>query len=317
MKKQMFISLVVGSFLPVAAMAEPVFTGTVTAGYGSTNIKAFGFSQRVNTPSLKFDSNLAINDQFDVGLSLGLAKADIKGSGFKLDITNVSIAPRYKFGNGYSMGVYFDQVSGGLSAFPITLKAKSFGLTAGYEMANWDIEGFIGGTNYNTALVVDLKSTDMGVRANYAVSDQLHIGGHLAHSKIKVAGVPLSVKGTSIGIEGDYQIGNGLSAFGGLSQQRGSIGGLGSAKMNTGSLGVGYTIAGTSGGNMGPIMLSLEAAKSNISAVGTSVAKATTWKFGVTVPIGAAKSGTPLNSHARSINNGNRHIAQSLVGTLF
>ena len=302
---------------PVAAQADNMFSGTLTAGYsfGSASIDGGGPSMDINTASLRGDLNLMFSESFDAQLGFTLLMVDPDLGPVDLSLMGLEATANYHFGGGWSAGLYLENGdldinnAGILSA--ISPEHQAYGVTLAYATSNWQVEGFLGGTKIDPLdELVDYDILSYGLNGTFMVNEQLTIGGHITRSDIDIE--TISTDAMSVGIGAFYDINDQFSVYGGLSNV--SFDDFGAdVDLTAYSLGLAYTLAGDSAL---PATLSLELVRNDLSAsLGgpSGGAKIDEVRFGVSIPLGKAAANRPLNSHALQTMQGHHDVFSAIL----
>lgn len=302
MKTLLCSSAIVFASLTSIASAQDV-SGAVTLGFGSSDIS----DVPVDLSSATLDGR--VNASFGNGVLLG-ARADVANINIDdtPDVTASVIGASlgYAFGNGARVGGYVEQGKLSFSPLEMNPSVTSYGLSAGYSMANFTVDGFVGRSETNPDLPAGIKVTDYGVVAKYTPASNLTFGGNLMRTHI--SGMGDSVDVDMIGVAGVYGINEQWAVFGGVSNTS-----VMSADLTTFGLGASYDMAALV---HFPMVASLELARTKISGYGAS-GDMDTIRLGFTVPFGASASKVPLNSAADAVLNPTHSVVTSTLLSAF
>ena len=315
--KKTLISASIFALASTAASAQGAFVGDLTFGYTLGEISSGGFSQDADTLSLRMHSTVTLSDAFEFDLNLGSRSTDVASTPLEFDSTYIAVIPRYTFDNGLIFGAYFETVDNGLNLLPIDLGGSSYGLSLGKDFGNWDIEGFIGASDFDLLdlVPVNIDLMDIGLRAGWDVNDRFHMGGHFIYSQIDTPAPVGSIGIMSLGVGGQYLINDNWAAYGSLSRQwvdetiSGTPIELGGTRY---AIGASYTFTGVGM----PIVASLELARTDLSIDQpiNGSADFDEVRFGVTIPLGHSGRSTPLNSSYREVTGGGHSALSHLLG---
>ncbi|MBR9842437.1 MAG: hypothetical protein GYB25_04710 [Rhodobacteraceae bacterium] len=317
MVNRIFTVAAVAAFCAPAAQAEVTFDGVLTFGYSMGELSSGGFALDVDTTSLRMDSKLRFSDNFDVEFGLGTQIYSPDGTNVDLSTLAIDVTPRYHFGNGWSLGAYYENAdfdinnAGLLSAIGIEL--ESYGLLVGYGQDAWEVEGFIGSTELDPlGALIPYDVLSYGLRGTYAISDRFTMGGHLLATDISSPALPTDLNAYSAGLSGFYDVNNEWTVFAGVSKAWASEFGVDVDAVGI-SIGGSYDLTSVMSF---PATLSLEYVNTDLSASagGPSVgADVEEFRFGITIPLGGKANPRPLNSHAYQVMKGGHNIVTALI----
>jgi hypothetical protein len=286
-------------------MAQDI-SGAVTLGYAKSDVS--DISQNIYTNSL--DARAKVN--FDNGVMLGANANAVRGHAQDLSghITGsvLGVQGGYQLPNSLRFGVYAEKAKLDVTGLGTDLSATSAGITAGYDYAGVNMDGFIGRTTTNPDLPSGVDVNDYGIALKYAAMPKMTVGGSLMRTRISDGGNHIDLD--LIGVAGTYEINDQWTAFGGLTRTK--VSDL-DAKVTTFGLGVSYDM--TSLVNFASTA-SLEYANTKLD-VGGSDGSLKSLRLGVTIPFGKETGKVPMNSVADSILNPTHSALSSTVLSAF
>lgn len=289
MKKTTLLALMI-STAPFSAMADSV-TGALTLSYtehseGSDSMDTKGLDGRLN---VDMDNGLSFG--FDIG------RSNMSQTGVPVDFEAefYSVDARYRFGNGFSAGVFADRLSMGIDLLPIDLTIKTNGFILGYETSDFTVEGIVGSTDVGFFLVVlpDVDIKNYGITGRYTGVEGLNVGATFLRAHL--------TDGTDsedidfAGVAGTYMVHESLMVFAGASSLDMSLGG---DNLDAFGLGLSYDLSAQLGFASS---VSFEYGQTSMGGDGLDV-----MRLGLTIPLGKAGPVLPMNSVADAILNPRR-----------
>lgn len=318
MKQNLFLAASLAALCaPVAAVANNTFSGTLTAGYsfGNASIDGGGPSVNVNTASLQGDLNLRFSDRFDADLGFTMLMVNPDLGPVDANLMAIDAAVTYRFDGGWRAGLYFENGdldinnAGRLSL--ISPEHQAYGVSFGYDAADWQVTGFIGGTRIDPLdELTDYDILSYGLNATYTVNDQFTVGGHITRSNIDIGSA--STNAMSFGVGAFYDINEQFTVYGGLSRVGFDDFGF-DVDLTAYSLGLAYTLSGESAL---PATFSLELVRNDLSLSSSGPngsGKLDEIRFGVSIPLGNTTARRPLNSHALQTMQGHHDVLSAVL----
>lgn len=285
--------------LPTLATAQDMgVSGAVTLGFGTHDVS--DIDQDLQTTSLDGRIDIDFGNGFAMGVDGGYLDLSIDDVPVDFEAKFIGVDGRYAFANGFSMGAYYEDLTASADILPIDLSLDSWGVTAGYEIDDVDLGLFIGQSSTSPSLSPDIDFRDLGLTASYSGVENLALGAAFLRTTIKNPGDDVDVD--FLGLAATYALNDQFSIFAGLSQSDLEI--L-DADATTFGLGAGYNLPAMGGVNS---TVSLELARTSLSAGGSDAGDLDTVRLGLTFPLGGNGGAAPLNSVADSILNP-RHSA--------
>jgi hypothetical protein len=294
-------SLGLGLGLPQALSAQEI-SGAASLGYGKLTGPAD--FEEAGIRALDGQMTLAYDNGLMLGARAASARADFEGIDEDASINVFGLTAGAGFANFWNGGFYYEFGDLSIDGFG-NESIDSHGVFLGYDSDLMAFELFAGKTDGYALAGTDLDWTDLGARAAVNIGATGRIGGHVQRSRLSESGESANL--LSYGLGGHYGFAQGFSAFAGLTRAEVEdvVG-----EMTTFGIGMGYDLS--TAANF-PATLSLELARTRLDD-GTDRADLDTIRFGVTLPLGAARS-LPLNSVAASALNPNRTaLSTALVG---
>ncbi|WP_216665424.1 porin [Pseudoruegeria sp. HB172150] len=278
------------------------WNNTVTLGVGGGNLS--DGNGEVVFYTLDASGDVSYRSGFVLEYDLSLLRAepgDITGD---TDGSMIGLAPRYRFGSGFSAGAYLENATVAATGLSIDTEATSYGLTAGYETGPWSFSAFYGISDTEGALPDGSDVTDYGLGLTYILSD-----------RVTLAANTIQTRADTSGGDGDadlyqfaatYQINQSWGLFGGA-----SFGSVDTptedGDISTFGIGGSYYFGDTF---KVPLTASLEYARSNLdSSLGDG--EMNTVRFGLTIPLSGSGTYLPLNSVAGGVINSRRSAISS------
>jgi hypothetical protein len=299
MKINLILPLGVAVLLP-CALAAQTFDGSVTVGYGLSDISGLG---TVHTPSIDGRFGYDLGNGLKFGADISGVRGSKNGLTGNISALSAGVFGAYSFANGVNLGAYSETASVDATGLTGDISVHSYGLLGGYDIETVKVTGFFGKSNTSPNLPAGVDIKDMGISGRVQVSDQVTVGGSLARSTVSGGGA--SVDLNTIGLAGSFQVDQSWTVFGGLTDA--SISNV--AGITTFGLGASYDMSGSL--RQGSAV-SLEVARSNVGGVGNI----NTLRIGLSVPLGATSNAVPLNSVAESAMNPRRNtLATGILST--
>ncbi len=314
---KIFLSVCAITLGATAATAQATFEGDLNLGYSFGNFSIESEDIDLDTFSLRMHSTVSLSEALEFDLNVGHRSSSVDGVPLSLDTTYLAIAPRYTLANGLTFGAYFDTSDNSLDNIPVDFSTSSYGLSLGKNSGTWDIEGFIGVSDYKILdyAFLDADVVDMGVRGGIDISDQLRLSSQFIYTQVDTPYAPTN-EVFSAGLGGQYLINDNWAAFGSLSRQsfdeRGSsLDGLEMSGTRY-SVGTSYTFYTANK----PVVASLEWVRTDVKISDSSTIKGEfdEIRLGVTIPLGHSSRPTPTNSNARNVVGGGHSALTQLIG---
>jgi hypothetical protein len=279
----------------LAAAQDITMSGGLTLGFGTHDVSEI--DQGLQTTSLDGRIDVDFGNGFSMGVDVGYLDLAIDEVPIDLSAQFIGLEGGYALANGLSFGAYFEDLTASADILPIDLSLESYGLTAGYRMEGFEFGAFFGqsSTSPDLGLLAGIEIDSFGLTARYTGVERLTLGGAFLRDTLQSGGDSADID--FLGVAADYAINEQFSVFGGLSKT--SVDLL-DVDVSTVGLGVGYNLPELSGVNS---TLSLELARSSLSAGGSDVGDLDTIRLGLTIPLGGKGNAVPLNSVADSILN--------------
>ena len=296
MKRALAVYLLTISAPTLAVAQDLSYSGALTLGVGFHSVS--DIDQDLRTTSLDGRLDFDFGNGFSFGVDAGYLDLDIDEVPVDFNAQFIGLDVAYRFANGMSLGAYTEQLTASADLLPIDISLKSSGITAGYDASGLQLGAFIGQSDTSPELPgTDLQ--DLGLTAKYAPMEGLKLGAAFLRTTVDTAGPEVDLD--FLGLAATYVINDSFTVFGGVSKT--SLDLL-DADATTMGLGAGYLLP------MGGVTstLSLELARTDLSAGGIGGGDLDTVRLGLTLPLGGKGSEAPLNSVADSVFNP-RHSA--------
>jgi hypothetical protein len=274
--------------IPVAAPAQE-FGGAVTLGFGTTDIS--DIPQDIGSRSLAFSGGVDFGNGLALSGDLGIGTLDIDDVPFDISARIMGLDADYRFGGGFRIGAYAERATLSIDGLPVDPDLDSYGIKAGYATPTMDVGLFLGRSSTDPDLPgIDIEDRGLTFAAQF--DPGLRLGGYLMETELSDGIDDLSIR--ALGLAGSYRFADSWMAFAGYT--RSSIEDL-DGNLSTFGLGAGYDLSSVI--DFGAVV-SLELARTTLTAGGTDVGDLDTVRFGFTIPLGQG-SAQPLNSVANSV----------------
>lgn len=276
MKNRLFwTSALVAAALPGGVLAQQ-FSGAVTLGYGASDVS--DVSEGLDSLTLDGRATFDAGNGLTFGVDVTAGRISLDGVSENIDASAIGVDAAYRLDNGLSLGAYVERAELDVTGLG-DVAATSYGVEAGYAVGQAAFAAFVGRTTTDPELPGDIDVTDLGVTASYAVSDRLSLGAAVVNTEISGQGDSVDLR--FVGVAGTYGLTDRISVFGGLAntsisgadadvrtlglglsydmsqvfrfgsamsvelaRTRGSIGGLGSAEIDTIRIGLTIPLGG-------------------------------------------------------------------------
>lgn len=279
-------AILASSLLSAPVRAETSVDGVLS--FSTTTISQNGTRSRQN--AFNMVSDIKFSGTFSLGFDADFGKLS-SGSfgGVGSSLSRLQLEPTLTFANGAYVGAFAQHASASISILSIGLDTT--GAFAGYESANWGVEGYAGRTTLDVGM--DLTASNYGLTAFIKPVKNLEFFGHIARAKLsnESGKIALSALG------GQYNFDNGLMAY--AAAEKFDMGGLLGGSVSQRAFGVGYDLTKASDKLAGTIML--EVAKNRFDYGSNQNIVTLGWM----IPLGKATA-TPLSSIARTARGGTR-----------
>lgn len=298
MKRIFSLCLLTISAPSLTSAQDLTYSGAATFGVGFHDVS--DISQDLRTTSLDGRLNLAFGNGLNLGVEAGFLNVDIDDVPFDLTADFMGLNASYSFAGGMSLGLYHERLTAGADILPIDISLKSTGLTAGYDMESFHFGAFIGQSDTSPSLGTDIDFRDYGLTAKHETMPNLTLGAAFLRTTIDTPGTDVDLD--FLGLAAAYALNDQFSLFGGLSRTSLDLIDIDATTMG---LGLGYALPEFAAVSS---TVSLELARTDLSALGTDAGNLDTIRLGLTIPLGGKGSEAPLNSVADSVFNP-RHSA--------